>query len=109
MSHLISDGAMPGYDVDASTIGVYADERLLAYAEHMRGENPPLRSRQAEPSIRAPLLLKLLIVPPTDRARADDLSASRPLAAAKADWDASYRPSPSQQATKGGVHGRCCR
>ena len=35
---LISDWALPGYDLEASSIGVYDDERLVAYAEHMRGD-----------------------------------------------------------------------
>ncbi|UUZ61205.1 GNAT family N-acetyltransferase [Nocardioides sp. B-3] len=35
---LISDWALPGYDLEASSIGVYADEQLVAYAEHMRGD-----------------------------------------------------------------------
>lgn len=35
---LISDWALPGYDLEASSIGVYADEQLIAYAEHMRGD-----------------------------------------------------------------------
>ena len=35
---LISDWALPGYDLAASSIGVYADERLVAYAEHLRGD-----------------------------------------------------------------------
>lgn len=35
---LISDWALPGYDLEASSIGVYDGERLIAYAEHMRGD-----------------------------------------------------------------------
>jgi mycothiol synthase len=35
---LISDWALPGYDLEASTIAVYDGERLVAYAEHMRGD-----------------------------------------------------------------------
>jgi ribosomal protein S18 acetylase RimI-like enzyme len=35
---LISDWALPGYDVEASTIGVHDGEQLIAYAEHMRGD-----------------------------------------------------------------------
>lgn len=35
---LISDWARPGYDLAASSIGVYDGERLVAYAEHMWGD-----------------------------------------------------------------------
>ena len=35
---LISDWALPGYDLEASSIGVYADEQLIAYAEHTRAD-----------------------------------------------------------------------
>jgi mycothiol synthase len=35
---LISDWALPGYDLEASSIGVYDGELLVAYAEHMRGD-----------------------------------------------------------------------
>lgn len=35
---LISDWALPGYDLAASSIGVYADGNLVAYAEHMRND-----------------------------------------------------------------------
>jgi mycothiol synthase len=35
---LISDWALPGYDLEASSIGVYDGAQLVAYAEHMRGD-----------------------------------------------------------------------
>ena len=35
---LISDWALPGYDLGASSIGVFDGEELVAYAEHMRGD-----------------------------------------------------------------------
>lgn len=35
---LISDWALPGYDLAASSIGVYGDGSLVAYAEHMRND-----------------------------------------------------------------------
>ena len=35
---LISDWALPGYDLAASSLGVYADGQLVAYAEHMRND-----------------------------------------------------------------------
>jgi mycothiol synthase len=35
---LISDWALPGYDLEASSHGVFDGERLVAYAEHMRAD-----------------------------------------------------------------------
>lgn len=35
---LISDWARPGHDLPASSIGVYADGRLVAYGEHLWGD-----------------------------------------------------------------------
>lgn len=35
---LISDWALPGYDLEASSIGVFDGEQLVAYAELMRGD-----------------------------------------------------------------------
>ena len=35
---LLSDWALPGYDLEASSIGVYAGQRLVAYAEHLRAD-----------------------------------------------------------------------
>jgi mycothiol synthase len=35
---LVSDWALPGYDLESSSIGVYDGEQLVAYAEHMRGD-----------------------------------------------------------------------